>query len=43
MQTTEKLTERTIKALKPRGKPYKAADGAGLRASISGGQHAGAG
>ena len=30
MRTTEKLTERQIKALKPRERPYKAADGAGL-------------
>ncbi len=30
MRTTEKLTERAVKALKPRGKPYKIADGAGL-------------
>jgi integrase len=30
VRTTEKLTERQIKALKPRERPYKAADGAGL-------------
>ena len=35
MQTTEKLTERAIKALKPQGKPYKAADGAGLHIYIT--------
>ncbi len=30
MREIRKLTERAIKALKPQGKPYKAADGAGL-------------
>ncbi len=35
MQTTEKLTERAIKALKPQGKPYKAADGAGLHLYVT--------
>ena len=35
MQTTEKLTERAIKTLKPQGKPYKAADGAGLHLYIT--------
>ncbi len=35
MQTTEKLTERAIKALKPQRKPYKAADGAGLHLYIT--------
>ena len=30
MRAIEKLTERAIKALKPQGKPYKAADGGGL-------------
>ena len=35
MQTTDKLTERAIKALKPKGKPYKAADGAGLHLYVT--------
>jgi integrase len=30
VRAIEKLTERAIKALKPQGKPYKAADGGGL-------------
>ena len=30
MRETRKLTERQVKTLKPRSKPYKAADGAGL-------------
>jgi hypothetical protein len=30
MRETRKLTERSIKALEPRTKPYKAADGEGL-------------
>ena len=30
MRETRKLTDRAIKALKPKGKPYKAADGEGL-------------
>ncbi len=35
MRTTEKLTERQIKALKPRERPYKVADGGGLHLSIT--------
>ena len=30
MRETRKLTVRAIEALKPKGKPYKAADGEGL-------------
>ena len=35
MRTTEKLTERAIKALKPHENPYKVADGLGLHLSIT--------
>lgn len=35
MRETRKLTERSIKALKPRMKPYKAADGEGLYIEIT--------
>ncbi len=35
MRETRKLTERSIKALKPRTKPYKAADGEGLYIEVT--------
>ncbi len=35
MRTTRKLTDRAIKPLKPREKPYKAADGGGLYVEVT--------